>query len=104
MKKVIRLTESDLHRIVENSVNKMLMEGLGTRFNNAINGFKNGSFDNQKVERGLTNSRQEIISIVQKDINHALINLEGSYGNNTNIPRGIAYLKKALSDLKRIPV
>jgi len=43
-KKLIRLTENDLHRIVKESVNRVLYnEGLGDRFKGAWNGFKTGN-------------------------------------------------------------
>jgi hypothetical protein len=44
MKKLIRLTESDLHRIVKESVNKVLCnEGFGDKFRGAVHGFKTGA-------------------------------------------------------------
>ena len=51
-KKLIRLTESDVHRIVKESVEKILAgatsnenihEGFGDRFRGAINGFSQGN-------------------------------------------------------------
>ena len=41
MKKLIRLTESDLHRIVKESVNKVLCnEGIGDKLKGAVSGFR----------------------------------------------------------------
>ena len=43
-KKMIRLTESDLNKIVKESVNRVLYnEGLGDRFRGAWNGFQQGA-------------------------------------------------------------
>ena len=43
MKRLVRLSEGDLHRIVKESVNKVLYnEGIGDRFRGAISGFRNG--------------------------------------------------------------
>jgi hypothetical protein len=44
MKKLVRLTESDLHRIVKESVNKVLYnEGIGDRLKGAVSGFRSGN-------------------------------------------------------------
>jgi hypothetical protein len=42
-KKLIRLTENDLHRIVKESVNRVIIEeGFGDKISGAIQGFRTG--------------------------------------------------------------
>ena len=46
MKKIIRLTESDLHRIIENSVKKIDNKNIAEKFKEyLLNYFKHNSFE-----------------------------------------------------------
>jgi len=107
MKKVVRLTENDLRRIVKNSVNKVLNEnyeeeGLGNRFKNAFYGFQTGNYDMQDMDRSNTVSRMDSVKTIAHILQQALMNLEGSYGNQVNINRGISKVKEAIQRLGTI--
>ena len=67
-KKLIRLTESDLHRIVKESVNRVLYnEGLGDRFRGAWNGFKQGA-----EQQNYNEVRSDVLATVRKFAQYGL--------------------------------
>ena len=68
MKRRIRLTESDLHGIVKESVKKVLYnEGLGDRFRGAWNGFQQGA---QQQSNNIV--RSDVLAQVRKFAKYGL--------------------------------
>jgi hypothetical protein len=53
MKKTIRLTESELHNVIKESVNTILQEGFGDSFKGALKGIKMGSEEMHGQESAL---------------------------------------------------
>ena len=67
MKKMIKLTESDLHKIVKESVNRVLYnEGLGDSFRGAMRGFHSGA--NQQMAND--EDPQEAMQVLQNIVNY----------------------------------
>ena len=86
MKKMIKLTEGDLHRIVKESVNRVLYnEGLGDSFRGAMRGFHSGANQqmandedaqmlwviNSWAQRGLKGGNpQQAMQVLQNIVNY----------------------------------
>jgi hypothetical protein len=59
MKRIIRLTEGDLHRVIKESVNNILIqEGFMDKMRGAYNGFQQGNQQMQNTQSQLNNISQ----------------------------------------------
>lgn len=107
MKEVIRLTESDLHKIVKESVNNILAEneieeGMFGGLNNVWQGMKSGNFN-----VGQTYRAGNISSNFQKYAQQAMLAIQqlSNIAKQTNNKQIVQYLNNVYSALeKTIPM
>ena len=95
-KKLIRLTESDLHRIVKQSVNKVLKEGVGdsVKIYNDLSGLLDKARDlsGELIDSAYNDGQKGLIRIATT-IQNALWNLrerleKRDYDENSQYPKG----------------
>ena len=95
-KQLIHLTESDLHRIVKESVNRVLYnEGFGDRFRGAINGFQQGNHsmrqndeDAQELNTWVRFAQNVLRTNDPNDYREFIERFVNAYGEHKNWQRG----------------
>lgn len=108
-KQIIRLTEDDLHKIVENTINRILKEndyGLLTTNNTGKLGLRNAKIFNdirQKLNNGESVSYQfpltmdKVLSANITPLHDNVFNVETNYTSKQVV--GVDYVIKYISDL-----
>ena len=87
MKRIIRLTESDLHRIVKEAVNKILSEEMGP--GSPGGGFAGGS----ETPVGVNNAQISSTSAYDRPVNDG--NNDEFWGDSTSRPKGDIAMNKS---------
>ena len=86
-KKLIRLTEVDLHRIVKRSVNKVLNEGgMQVNFPNTNNGIEKKLFRYEKLVHRIKTSAEDLKTIAEHN------GTNNSSDANYDVERELVYL------------
>lgn len=88
MKKIIRLTESDLHRIVKEAVNRILTEEMGP--GSPGGGFAGGS----ETPVGASNSQISSTAAYDKPVNDGDDD-DDFWGDSTSRPKGDISMNKS---------
>ena len=100
-KKLIRLTEGDLHKIVKESVNRVIMEegmfdNLGNKLQGAYNGMKQGfsKGQNQMNDDNFANNANQSSAMALRSYATKALNILNSSGN---VQAAIKWLQDGLN-------
>ena len=87
-KKLIRLTEADLHRIVKESVNNVLNEGMWDNIKSGWRGAKAG----YNYSKGVQDNQNNYNDMMQRGVNPHVA--ADSYNKNDAVSNVLSYIRK----------